>query len=446
MYDRNGNLITKRTYNLDDDYFRDTLVSTQNFEYGYESMWSDLLDYAYNNRIIYDEIGNPIYAYPSDGMDGYYDGVEYVWEGRQLVEFNRFDYFDLYDSSLTSYNSKISFEYDEDGIRTAKIVDGVRHEYIVNGSQILAEKWTQNGMQYMMVYVYDENGAPIGIKYRDDTYSEGEYSCYFFEKNLQGDIVAIYNSAGTKLGTYLYDAWGNCTVSGTHNILTINPFRYRSYYFDTETGLYYLQSRYYNPAWHRFINADSYLNANGDIIGYNIFAYCSNNPIMFVDPTGEISWLIIAACVGVGIFIAAHLTPTSSEINSDAERHYQRNEMNTTSDSIETIINTYEKQEEWADQYHEYTEGNQGEDALYNDKYLSPDGGHIEVIICSPPGKSPYIVDQYVDEINMGTYNYASNEILVTYYVDHFFRDMIPYYLYGNTSTDKEGWLKWAID
>ncbi len=91
------------------------------------------------------------------------------------------------------------------------------------------------------------------------------------------------------------------------------------------------------------------------------------------------------------------------------------------------------------DQYHENTDGKQGAEAIYNDKFLSPDGGHIEVIICFPPDKEPYIVDETVDVGNMGTYNYASNKIPGIYHINHFFDDMIPYYLYGNTPTDKNG-------
>ncbi|MBQ4112102.1 MAG: RHS repeat-associated core domain-containing protein [Clostridia bacterium] len=117
----------------------------------------------------------------------------------------------------------------------------------------------------------------------------------------------MYNADGEKIGSYTYDAWGNCTVSVVsgnttleNNIVrTLNPFRYRGYYYDTETQLYYLQSRYYNPAWGRFLNEDAYVNANGDLIGFNMYAYCSNNPIMGCDPTGEIAWhIVIGAAIG----------------------------------------------------------------------------------------------------------------------------------------------------
>lgn len=105
------------------------------------------------------------------------------------------------------------------------------------------------------------------MQYRTISYAAHTFDTFYFEKNLQGDIIAVYNADGVKIGSYTYDAWGNCTVSVVsgnttleNNIVrTINPFRYRGYYYDTETGLYYLQSRYYNPEWGRFLNVDAYI-------------------------------------------------------------------------------------------------------------------------------------------------------------------------------------------
>ncbi len=107
------------------------------------------------------------------------------------------------------------------------------------------------------------------------------------------DIIAVYTEDGRKICTYTYDAWGNCTTTtvsgnvGIENAIaqTYNPFRYRGYYYDTETGVYYLQSRYYNPRWGRFINADGLIGTGG-LIGYNMFTYCNNNPVMLCDCTG----------------------------------------------------------------------------------------------------------------------------------------------------------------
>ena len=175
----------------------------------------------------------------------------------------------------------------------------MRYEYTLNGSQIVAQTYylsTANREnfveQYRIVFIYDENGAPAGMKYRTPSYSANDFDYYFFEKNLQGDIIAIYDEAGTQIGTYTYDAWGNCTaksnISGYNSILYNNPFRYRGYYYDTETGLYYLQSRYYNPQWGRFLNADSIMSGvNGSLDGFNLFVYCFNNPVNMEDGNGN---------------------------------------------------------------------------------------------------------------------------------------------------------------
>ena len=131
------------------------------------------------------------------------------------------------------------------------------------------------------------------MAYRDSTYVSGDFDIYLFAKNIQGDILYIYDTSGTRLVTYTYDAWGNVTTSysngGASTAARYNPFRYRGYYYDTETGFYYLNSRYYDPSVGRFLNADGYVNANGDILGFNMFAYCGNNPVMFKDPSGN--WL-----------------------------------------------------------------------------------------------------------------------------------------------------------
>ena len=145
-------------------------------------------------------------------------------------------------------------------------------------------------------------------------YDEGDFDYYFFDKNVFGDIVGIYNENGRKICTYTYDAWGVCEttlssgISSTERAVAdqYNPFRYRGYYYDVETGYYYLQTRYYNPEWGRFLNADGYINANGDILGYNMFAYCSNNPVMGVDPTGEsILGAIIIGVVAIVAIVAS---------------------------------------------------------------------------------------------------------------------------------------------
>ncbi len=134
-------------------------------------------------------------------------------------------------------------------------------------------------------------------------YEITDWDLFWYEKNIQGDIVAIYNASGVRLATYVYDAWGNHSVTytngGASTAAQYNPFRYRGYYYDTDLGMYYLQSRYYDPNTYRFINADGYVSTGQGILGNNMFAYCGNNPVNRIDPTGNAwyHWALGAAIV-----------------------------------------------------------------------------------------------------------------------------------------------------
>ncbi len=142
-------------------------------------------------------------------------------------------------------------------------------------------------------YSYDANGVLYLVSYTSNDNAVPEV--YYYTHNMFGDIVGIYDSLGSLVAQYEYDFWGNIVsiknagggdITKANHIANLNPFRYRGYYYDTESGLYYLISRYYDPVTHRFINSDGYFQAGNGILDANMHAYCGNNPIMFSDPSG----------------------------------------------------------------------------------------------------------------------------------------------------------------
>ena len=149
---------------------------------------------------------------------------------------------------------------------------------------------TKRGGTSKLWYYYDGNGV-CGAEYNG--------IAYFFQKNMQGDVTRIFDRNGNLVAQYVYDAWGNHKVldmSGAENTVetfigNVNPIRYRGFYYDEESGLYYLQSRYYDPEVGRFINADEIDYIEPDtLMGCNLYAYCGNNPVMYVDPYGYAPW------------------------------------------------------------------------------------------------------------------------------------------------------------
>ena len=261
-------------------------VTSHTYTYG-DAEWLDLLTAVDGHTLTYDQIGNPT---------GYYNGTAYsmTWsEGRRLA-------------SLTGNGKTYTYSYDRDGIRTKKAgSDGSsRKYYIVDGKAVGETVYKANGsFAYNLRYTFDENGSVCGVSYWGP--GATAWTKYYFTKNLQGDVTAVYRvdaannqiAGFTKVASYTYDAWGNVlTKSG--DFAEINPFRYRSYYQDTETGFYYLQSRYYDPAIGRFINADEFTSTGQDFLGYNMFAYCGNNPVSRKDNGGTFWNIVIGAAVG----------------------------------------------------------------------------------------------------------------------------------------------------
>lgn len=161
-------------------------------------------------------------------------------------------------------------------------MNGITTRQYLEGDKIIAEEIlnASGSVAHTKYYIYDQTGI-AGMVY------DGE--SYYFGKNIFGDVTTIYDCYGNWEAGYEYDLWGNITSGGSSGIAKENPFRYRGYYYDSETGFYYLQSRYYDPEICRFINADN-LELLSTLSGtpgqLNLYAYCNNNPVMYSDPSG----------------------------------------------------------------------------------------------------------------------------------------------------------------
>ena len=159
----------------------------------------------------------------------------------------------------------------------------VTHEYLTLNGKVARETIrTNNTLTVVLDFIYDASGKPFALKYSADGTS---FQTYYYVLNLQGDVVKLIQANGHVVAQYTYDAWGYILSSGG-NLAEINPLRYRGYYYDSETGFYYLQSRYYDPVNRRFINADGLISSNWSFSGLNMFAYCENDPVGRSDPSG----------------------------------------------------------------------------------------------------------------------------------------------------------------
>ena len=258
-YDTAGNIQSKKVGS-----------TTTNYTYG-NSAWRDLLT-AYNGGSITYSGGNPT---------KYYDGSTFTWtQGRRLAT-----------AKVGSTN--ISYTYDMAGVRSSKTVGSTTYDFTTLSGLVTR----QTGGGKTIDFVYDENNQPLAMKYNN--------TLYYYVLNAQGDVVRIVNSSRSVVASYTYDPWGKI-ISSSGTLADINPLRYRGYYYDSETGFYYLQSRYYDPEIGRFINADSYASTDATgLLSTNMFAYCENDPVNKSDPSGE--WFLQAAAIGAATDVALYL-------------------------------------------------------------------------------------------------------------------------------------------
>lgn len=264
-YDNLGNILSKKIYNIN------TLELIKKIKYDYQNnFWEDQLTKFDNNIITYDSIGNPL----TIG-----ENIELTWKnGREL-------------STYDDINLSVKYKYNHDGLRISKEINGIETKYYLEGNSIVFEIKGNDVLYFMR----DLSNNLLGFIYNGEE--------YYYIKNINDDIIGILDKNYNIVARYEYDSWGNIKSIKNEiaqdisevadHIANINPFRYRSYYYDRETGLYYLNSRYYNPSWGRFISPDNKLNSNQDILSYNMYIYCSNNPVNNKDEDGKAicNWL-----------------------------------------------------------------------------------------------------------------------------------------------------------
>ena len=267
-YDLGGNLLEKKRYAYTMETDLSVHTPAQTIPYAYDDAgWKDKLTAYDGKAITHDAIGNPLT----------YDGWAYTWKaGRMLHSMAR--------GGEDAVNAQ--FTYDHTGLRVKKTVNGVDTLYMLNGRKITHIRKGADGASgadaVQMHFFYDAQGRPMLVRYNGTDYA--------YQHNLQGDIVSLVDMDGTVVVEYAYDAWGKPISTAGSMAETLghdNPFRYRGYVWDEETGLYYLRSRYYEPSWGRFVNADTLLNRIGEWKSQSTYTYCLNNPVNRIDFKGQ---------------------------------------------------------------------------------------------------------------------------------------------------------------
>ena len=287
--------------------------------FGYSTEHPDRLISYNGSAITYDEYGN---LKTSPGANG---TVNYSWTDGKLTSITS--------GSLTTAFKNCTFAYDGYGRRISKniastsISGGTINQSTVNTSfvydyfgRLIRETVTSSYVAGVInteikTFLYDDQGL-VGMIHE----ANGTTNTYYFHRDLQGDILGIYDTSGNSVAQYSYNAFGICTiVSGSnYTVANANPFRYRGYYYDTETGFYYLNARYYNPDWCRFISPDSvaYLDPDNPS-GLNLYAYCYNDPVNYADPSGHSVTAILITSFIVGAVLGGATSAISQWIENE---------------------------------------------------------------------------------------------------------------------------------
>ncbi len=296
VYDGLNRLITEHNADLDRSYeytydFGGNITAKIEYEYKNvsQSGFNNQTTFTYNDALWKDKLtklNGTNLSYDANGNITSFNGKNLAWSA-----YNKL-------SAITMGSHQVSFSYNANGTRYQKTtVNGTTTYYYAN-DKLISEK---TGNNTIIHYLYNSTGI-IGFAYK----SNNQEAIYTYRKNLFGDIIGIYDANNTCVASYAYDAYGKCSILSATNttIANANPFRYRGYYYDVETGLYYCNARYYSPELCRWISPDStdYLDPES-IHGLNLYAYCKNNPIMYVDPSGNLG--IFAKLIGIIVVLVA---------------------------------------------------------------------------------------------------------------------------------------------
>jgi len=305
-------------------------VPQEHIHYNYSSTWEDqLLSYGeieYINGVPQTEATIQEYTYDSQGnptniTNFVYNGVTYdyatlAWSGRELTN--------IYVMSSSGYPVyRIEYTYNDQGYRIQKEFSTFNGSgFIINQTidyELIDDKVVyETDGSYGILYTYDYDGTLISFNYDSDITDQNSGSEYFYIRNQMGDITHLATEDGTVVVHYVYDAYGQITdteiTAGYSAIADANPYRYRGYRFDSEISMYYLNSRYYNPEVGRFINSDVMIGQTKDLSSTNMYLYCANNPIMYVDEDGEF-WNIAAGFI-IGGLISATVSVASQLITT----------------------------------------------------------------------------------------------------------------------------------
>lgn len=278
--------------------------------------------------------GGTTIAYNTMGCPTTYDGKTATWSKGKLSKLSsgtRAEGISNYTYTYNALGQRVARNYaylegtlTSDPVQLGQLTGSDKTYYYDHAGRLISETVSKtyygaDSTSESIVFLYDESGIVGMVHTVGDT-----ASTYYFHRNLLGDVVAIYDTSGNMVAKYLYDAFGNCTISSeTTNtaVAAANPIRYRGYYYDSDTGLYYCNARYYSPKWRRFISPDdtAYLDPES-VNGLNLYCYCNNDPVNKTDPNGH---SFVSLLNSVNFVFSAIKAPVETAIYATIKDIYQ---------------------------------------------------------------------------------------------------------------------------